>query len=217
MEAGLKGAVSTLQDDVGVISLLQNTWVKDTFLSGNHTLRENISAAYSSFNVKVSEKTSLKLGLRYEYTNSNLGSITEKNIVDRHYGNLFPSFFILHTINDSNAVNFSYSRRIWRPGFSDLAPWVLFLDPKTFSTGNPGLQPAIADALNASYTLKNKMLSLSYSYTTPSITQQPKIDETTNKLVSAAQNSKNDQWLSIDLSLPFTITKWWNMQNNLTV
>lgn len=216
MEAGIKDAWSGFRDVVGVSSLFQNNWVKDTSLSGNHTLNENISAAYTSFNIKLSAKTSMKAGLRYEFTHSRLGSETKLDIVKRDYGKLFPGFFLLHNINDSNSLNFSYSRRIWRPGFSDLAPWVLFLDPKTFHTGNPDLQPAIVDAVNVSYTYKNKILSLSYSYISPSITQIPKIDEGSNKLVIASENSKSYQSLSLNLSLPFTVTKWWNMQNNLT-
>ncbi len=216
MEAGIKDAQSNFRDEVAVNSLFQNNPVKDSSLSGNHTLNENISAAYTSFNLKPSTKISMKAGLRYEYTHSRLGSETQLNTVKRDYGKVFPSFFILHTINDSNSVNFSYSRRIWRPGFSDLAPWVIFLDPKTFQTGNPDLQPAVVDAINVSYTYKDKILSLSYSYISPSITQLPKIDEENNKLVVAAQNSKSYQSLSLNLSLPFTINKCWNMQNNLT-
>ena len=215
MEAGVKGTVSRLNNDVLVATLFQTSWLADTSLSGYHNLHESIGAAYSSFSVKFNEKTSMKLGLRYEYTNTNLGSLTQKNIVDRHYGNLFPSFFVLHTINDENSVNFSYSKRIWRPSFSALAPWVIFYDPKTFQTGNPALQPAITDAVNASYTYKNKILSVSYNYTAHPISLQPKIDETTNRLVSALTNAKSNQYFSISLSLPFKLTKWWNTQNNI--
>lgn len=215
MEAGIKGTVSGLNNDVQVSSFIQNAWVTDTSLSGYHNLHESIGAAYSSLSVKMSEKTSMKFGLRYEYTNSNLGSLTQKNIVDRHYGDFFPSFFMLHTINDDNSVNFSYSRRIWRPSFSALAPFVIFYDPKTFQTGNPALQPALTDAINASYTFKNKIVSLSYSYTADPISLQPKIDETTNRLISALANAKSSKYFSFNLSLPFRITKWWNSQNNI--
>src|SRR5205814_1950473 len=136
MEAGLKGTTSRLTNDVQVATLFQNAWEMDTALSGYHKLNESIGAAYSSFSITFNEKTSVKLGLRYEYASSVLGTAAAKSIVDRHYGNLFPSFFFLHKINDSNSVNFSYSRRIWRPSFADLAPWVIFYDPKTFQTGN---------------------------------------------------------------------------------
>ena len=216
MEAGVKGTVSRLNNDVQVATLFQNSWVTDTSLSGYHNLHESIGAAYSSFSVKLNEKTSVKLGLRYEYTSSILGTATQKNIVDRHYGNLFPSFFFLHTINDSNSINFSYSRRIWRPSFADLAPWVIFYDPKTFQTGNPALLPSITDAINASYTYKNKILTLSYSYITNPINNQPAINEKINRLVNTVTNGKNLKFFNINLSLPFTITKWWSMQNNLS-
>ncbi|MFI5187939.1 MAG: outer membrane beta-barrel protein [Chitinophagales bacterium] len=217
MEAGLKTTLSKFTNTVQVNTLMQNNWILDSTLSGTHSLDENISAAYTSFSVKFSEKNSIKLGLRYEYTHSKLTSGTDNNIIDRNYGNLFPSFFYLHTISESSSLNFTYSRRIWRPSFDNLAPWVLFLDPKTFETGNPGLQPAITDALNVSYTLKNKIVSLSYSYTAHPIILQPEIDAATNKEVRSIQNGLNSQNVSISFALPFTISKWWNMQNNLQV
>ena len=217
MEAGVKATQSGLRNEVAVNTFFTNAWVKDTSLSGNHTLDENISAAYTSFTAKLSEKISMKLGLRYEYTHSILASETGKDDITRNYGNLFPSFFMMYNIKEASSINLSYSKRIWRPSFMDLAPYVIFLDPKTFSTGNPALQPAIIDAVNAAYTLKNKMITLSYSYTTNPISQQPFIDEATNRMISAAQNSKSNQNASIILSLPFTIYKWWNMQNNLTL
>lgn len=215
-EGGIKGAVSRLNNDVQVETLIQNNWATDSFLSGSHIIRENIGAAYSSFTMTIDSATTLKAGLRYEYTSSNLGSATQKNIVDRHYGNIFPSFFFLHTLNEKNSINFSYSRRIWRPSFTDLAPWVIFYDPKTFQTGNPALQPAIMDAISASYTYKNKILSVSYGYISSPISLQPIVIEATNKLITSIANGKNNKDVNVNLSLPFTVTKWWNMQNNIT-
>jgi hypothetical protein len=216
MEAGVKGSISKLSNDVNVATLMQNNWITDTSLSGHHDLHESIYASYSSLNIAITEKTSVKLGLRYEYTNSNLGSLTQKNIVNGHYGKFFPSFFFLHTINDNCSYNFSYSKRIWRPGFYALAPFVIFYDPKTFQTGNPALQPALTDALNAAYSFKNKVLSLSYSYTAHPIVFQPKIDEATNRLISYFTNAQSNKFFDINLSLPIRATQWWNMQNNFS-
>jgi len=215
LETGLKATVSQFENTVVVRSLQQNSWVTDSTLSGNQNLKENIGAAYLSFAFKMSKKTSVKLGLRYEYTNTNLGSDTREDLVDRQYGNLFPSFYLLHSFNENNSINFSYSRRIWRPGFFVLAPYVIFYDPKTFFTGNPALQPAITDAVNTSYTYKNKMVTFSYSYTAHPIQSLYKIDEATNRMIMAYMNSNNNQFLGLSFSLPFKITKWWNMQNSL--
>ena len=215
-EAGFKSSFSSFENKVGVRSLDQNTWITDSTLSGVQNLKENIAAAYSSFSFKISKKTSAKLGLRYEYTNTNLGSDAQKDLVDRHYGKLFPSLFLLHSFNENNALNFSYSRRIWRPGFFVLAPYVIFYDPKTFFTGNPALQPSITDAADASYTYKNKMVTFSYSYTADPISSLYKIDEATNRMIMAYMNSNSSQFFSLSFSLPFKITKWWSMQNSLS-
>jgi len=135
--------------------------------------------------------------------------------VDRHFGDFFPSLFFSHTINDNNAFNLSYSRRITRPTFNDMAPFVIFLDPYTFFSGNPALQPSITDVGSVSYTYKKKILSLSYSYDANPITNfSPKIDPATNIATLAAENQKNRKTVSLNLSLPFVITKWWNMQFN---
>jgi len=93
-----------------------------------------------------------------------LGSTETAIIVNRKYGELFPTFYISQKFNDNNSVNFSYSRRITRPAFNDLAPFTIFFDPKTFFSGNPALQPATANAIQASYGFKNYNFSLSYTH-----------------------------------------------------
>ena len=216
LEAGVKGTFSRFNNEVEIQRQVQNKWEIDPTLSAVYDLRENIAAAYSSVTVNFSDKTGIKTGLRYEYTNSNLGSITQKNIVDRQYGRLFPSFFFYNTFNENNAINFSYSRRITRPTFWNLAPFVIFIDPNTFFSGNTALQPAISDGVNVSYTYKRKIVSLAYSYTTDPISNfQPKVDVTTNKQTLSAENMDNMKTFNISFSLPFTVNKWWNMQNNL--
>jgi outer membrane receptor protein involved in Fe transport len=202
---------------VQVDTLINNVAKENESLSAKFNLKENINAAYSSLSISLNDKTSMKLGLRYEYTYSNLGSQTQKDIVNRHYGNLFPSFFLAHTINDNNAFNLSYSRRITRPTFNDMAPFVIFIDPYTFFSGNPALQPSITDAVSASYIFKKKILSVSYSYQANPITNfSPVIDSATNTETLAADNQKAQKTFSAALSLPFTVTKWWNIQNNIT-
>ena len=94
--------------------------------------KENVSAVYSSVGYKLNEKTSLVAGLRYEYLNSVLSSATEHGIVDLHYGKIFPTFYLSRKLKENNTVQFAYSRRIDRPTFNQLAPFVLLLTPDTF-------------------------------------------------------------------------------------
>ena len=217
METGLKGTLSTFTNDISFERLIQNSWVKDKNLSAEYKLDEKYSAAYALFNMSVNKKTDAKLGLRYEYTSSNLGTKDKKNIVDRKYGNLFPSFFISHKLNENNSINLSYSRRITRPTFNDLAPYTYFASPTTLLTGNPALQPAIANTVKTDYTYKQYYASLSFSKEDNFIAGfQPETDSITGKIILAPQNLVNRKTISVIISFPITLTKWWTMQYNIT-
>jgi len=216
MSAGVKTSFSSFTNAVEIDRLLTGGWTADPALTATYFLNENVSAAYSSFDWSVSEKTKMKGGLRFEYTNSNLKTAYIKNIVDRHYGKLFPSFFISHTMKDDNSISFAYSRRITRPTFWNLAPFVIFMDPNTFFSGNPKLQPAITDNLNTSLVFRKKILSVSYSYEANPITDfSPHVDPKTNKETLSAENQDHSQSMNISLSLPFEFTKWWSLQMSL--
>ena len=214
---GIKFSTYRFTNDVAVNRFVQNQWVSDKEFSAKYFLKEDIPAVYTSLNVAFNEKNSMKLGLRYEYTISNLGTIDQKNIVDRRYGKLFPSLFLSHKINDNNSLNFSYSKRITRPTFRDLAPFVYFLDPNTFISGNAALQPSVSNAASLSYSYKRLLLSVSYSIEEDFIASfQSKINAATNKQYLIAENYPSLKTGALTLSLPFTLAKWWNMQNNFT-
>ncbi len=131
-ETGAKIFISKFTNEVNVDNLKQGIYIPDSSLSAEYFLRENIAAAYTSFTINASSKISMKAGLRYEYTTSNLSTSKITNIVNRKYGELFPTFYVSRKFNDQNNINLSYSRRIARPSFTDLAPFTIFFDPKTF-------------------------------------------------------------------------------------
>ena len=219
MEAGAKVSLSKFTNEVSIENLHQGTWNTDSSLSANYLLKENISAVYTSFIITPATKTTMKAGLRYEYTTSKLGTVQTADIVNRKYGQLFPTFYISQKLDDNNSINFSYSRRITRPTFNDLAPFTIFFDPKTFFTGNPALQPAIANTVQANYIFKNYIFTLSYTHEENTIEsfQTVRIDTITNMLYLSAKNVKYEQYVTASFSLPFTVTKWWSMQNNINV
>ena len=217
MEGGVKASFSNFVNDVRVERERQSNWMVDKDFTSNYNLNESIFAGYASFNIKLGKKTSSKAGLRYEYTNSNLGSETRKNIVDRHYGNWFPSIFVSQSVNDNSSFNLSYSRRITRPTFNDMAPFVYFVDPNTIFSGNPALQPSIANAVKVDYLLKRFVFSLSYTNEKNTITNfSPTVDPVSNKQTLSAENQKSKDIIALAVTLPFTIKTWWTMQNNLS-
>lgn len=215
LEAGSKLALSTFTNDVAVETFNQSNWIKDPGLTARYHLKENIAALYTAMSFVISDKLSAKLGLRYEYTSSNLGSAQQQDIIDRKYGRFFPSIFLSNKLDDNNSVNFSYSRRVTRPTFKDMAPFVIFIDPYTFFSGNSGLQPAFSNTYKADYLFKSFVFSASYTNEDGSIAAfQPKTSPDSKQII-AAENLENIKTVNVSLSLPFKISSWWNMQNNI--
>ena len=216
METGVKGTLSSFTNDVGVEYNTGQDWVTDPALTNKYDLLEKIGAAYVSLESPLGKKTTIKAGLRYEYTDSNLGSEEESNIVDREFGEFFPSFYISRTLNESSAINFSYGKRITRPTFNDMAPFVIFLDPYTFFSGNPAVQPAISNNLELAYSLKSAIISMKYSVEDSAIANfQSAIIEGTNTQLIFTENLKQLTTYSLTLSTPFSPFKWWNMYYNI--
>ena len=216
LNAGVKYTFSNFTNDISFSTLSNDVWVRDNTLSALYTLDEDYSAAYATFNATIDKKTEMKIGARYEYTNSNLGTETQKNIVDRHYGKLFPSVFLTRKIDDNNSINLSFTKRITRPTFNDLAPFTYYADPNTLYTGNSALQPAYANVVKADYTMDKYFLSVTYTLENASIQAfQPRTDSIANKQILSAQNIKNLKTLNVSLTVPITITNWWTVQLNL--
>lgn len=215
LKTGIKASFSKFENDVSVKTFNGQDFIEDPNFTDISNLDEKILAAYSSIDYQLNEKTGLKLGLRYEHTDSQLNSNTEGKVVDRSFGELFPSAFISHKVNDTLSFNLSYSRRITRPTFPDMAPFIIFIDPTTFFSGNPALQPAISNSVKFDASYRSLLLSVQYSIEDESISRfQPKFDEESETLILNSVNLDKTKVFSVTLGLPIKIANWWKMQNN---
>ena len=209
-ETGVKYVRSGFTNDVFVGELTQNTWHANEEFTGIYDLKENVQAAYIASTFPVDQKNQFKAGLRYEHTKTDLDSDREKNIVNRSYGNLFPNIFWSHSINDVNKINFSYSKRITRPTFNDLAPFMIFADPNTFTAGNASLKPAVTDGVELRFMHKSYSISAGYSYEKNSIGAfQTQVNPAENKVYQTAQNLDFIKTTNITINLPVSVTSWW--------
>ena len=215
-EAGVKGASSRFDNDVRVEEQQdQENWIADPALTSHFKLREDIGAAYSTISVKLNAKTDVKVGMRYEYTSTNLGSVQQPDVVDRRYGSWFPSAYLSRTISEHQSANLSYSRRIMRPGFTQLAPYLIFYDPTTLEGGNPALQPSFTNSVKFDYRIKSWQFSVEYSKEDESIRDIPVIDHVKNTQFNRPENVGNSEGFFASIFFQVHPAKWWDMQNNL--
>ncbi len=217
LEFGVKGTKNNFENVVSIEDLFDDLWVIDPSLTNMSQLDEKIFAGYGALDYSFTEKTSIKLGLRYEYTNTVLDTDTEGTVVDRQYGEWFPSVFLNRKFNDNLSMNISYSRRITRPTFNDLAPFIIFFDPNTFFSGNASLQPAISNSAKYAINYKSYFFSLQYTNEEGSIARfQEFIDEDTGRLIFELSNLDFTKTFTTTLGFPLKISNWWRTQNNLT-
>ncbi|WP_424003908.1 outer membrane beta-barrel protein [Maribacter sp. IgM3_T14_3] len=124
-------------------------------LSDDYSYDESVYAGYFSLS-KDWEKWSIKTGLRAEQTESSGVSVNVSNINELSYFELFPSFYILHNINDHHSLSFDYSRKVERPRYEDLNPFRTYINERSFEEGNPNLTPAFSNNFNLNYTLNQE-------------------------------------------------------------
>lgn len=137
IEAGVKYVYSGTQNRMATDSLLQVGTHSDT---SQFYYAEHVAATYITVS-KQWEKVTAKFGLRGEYTFSVGDWKTMDSTSKYSYFNLFPTAFVSYAPADKWSMNLSYTRRIKRPSYYQLNPFVSYMDAHTFATGNPSLTP----------------------------------------------------------------------------
>jgi len=215
IEAGIKGVTSSLNNNVLTQKLENNVWVTDPVFTSYSNLSEQIGAAYVSTKWNPGREWQVNTGLRYEYTHTSIGTPAQKDLVNRKYRNLFPNLSLKKDLDSKKDLQFSYSRRITRPTYNDIAPFVFFWGPTTFSAGNTTLLPAISDAFKVGYHVKRWIISLQFSHSKNEISFfQPETDSLAN-LIYRSQNLKYLNTVGLVNSLSFNMAPWWEVQTNL--
>ncbi|WP_373524440.1 outer membrane beta-barrel protein, partial [Aquiflexum sp.] len=216
MEMGLKGTLSDIENKIEANRFQNNTWFKDSELSQHVLMKENIGAAYLSFDADLDRKTKMQAGLRYEHTYTHLENFTREPILERNYGNLFPNFSLSREFNEDLKIMASYGRRITRPTYKDLAPVVTFFDPLNLLIGNMELFPALSQSVQTNFQFK-KSYSLNFDFTQikNSIGWNMLVFPDENKQLIQKTNFDNSRNISLTLSAPNNFTEWWEGNSSI--
>jgi iron complex outermembrane recepter protein len=123
----------------------------DYVLLNNYDYTQETHAAYTSYSDQKG-KWSYQGGLRLEYA---LYEGTAYSLKGKRYSNeflnLFPSAFVSYKMPKDQTMNLNYSRRINRPGFMQLMPYVDLSNPQDTNIGNPNLIPEFIHNTELSY------------------------------------------------------------------
>ena len=221
LEAGFKTSFVSSDNDAKFFDVSGGTPQNDVTKTNHFLYHENNNAAYLNFK-KDFKKFDVQIGLRGEQTHIKTEQLIGNITFDSSYFQLFPSAFFNYTIKEDQTLGVSVSRRIDRPGYSQLNPFLFLIDVTTYATGRPGLLPQLTWSYELSYTLKNLNFTLGYSHSTNDQNIAiakfgdvfPAIPSAENVTVQIPVNLASSDYFGLTISAPIRINSWWNMINN---
>ena len=172
IETGLRSYTNNFTSYFNSFALLNGAEIKLP-LSNSYKYKEMVHAAYFTYTGKI-KSIGYQAGLRAEYSKFT-GTLIDsarafgyeypaqlKNIWDA----LFPSLYLSKKLNDDEEIQLNYSRRVRRPNFWQLNPFIDINDPLNIQQGNPELKPEFTNSMEFNYskTFKNRSNFLGVLY-----------------------------------------------------
>lgn len=215
LSAGLKASFVNTDNAANYFNIVGADTTVNLDNTNHFVYREDIQAGYVSLN-KDSKRFSWQLGLRAEHTGVDghqFGNPRSKDsAVVQHYFNLFPTAYFSYKVDGAghHQLLASYGRRIDRPNYQDLNPFVVILDKYSTFQGNPFLRPQYSNNYQLSYNYKNIILfALNYSRVTDFQTENDY--QQGNIFAGGFVNLGHATTRSASLNLSLTPVKSWNM------
>lgn len=200
-------------------------------LSNNLEYHQKVYALYGEISFPVGKIMNAKIGERYERT-----------VIDAYYSNALqqatipgyntfvPSIFFSKKTGEHTTLKLNFSKRIERPGYGDLNPFVNTNDPKNLQAGNSKLKPEIGYRYELGYSRDmgktgSLMASLFYRLNEqdiqPYLVYYPtyKVGDTTytNVTVSTRQNIGKEQNVGLNLFADIHLDNKLGLRSNVAL
>lgn len=212
LSAGVK--LTYRQNDVyhEFYELAGDKWIYSDAMSKDMLHTELVPAAYAMFASRIGKKFTYKVGLRGEFSTVTLNSTLDN--IDEHNNSFFiaPSLSGTYKMAENQELSLALSRRIGRPTYPQLIPYMSMVDATTYEQGNMYLDPEKATKADLSYNLRTEMVNLFVNgylnYTTDYISQVTKMEG--DRLITTYANADSDLKTGVELSLKVTPARWFN-------
>ena len=203
-------------------------YISQTALNNEYKFSDRVLAAYVTLSQQI-KKFSYNLGLRVESSKYDGTLITTGASFHNKYPfSLFPSAFATYKLNDKQDVQLNYSRKINRPNFFQLIPFIDYTDSLNLSRGNPALVPEFTNLLELSFqdqfnTKHNFLGTIYYKNTNDLIARyqtkiaNPNSNRSDCVLISSYANASKTYTYGVELTSRDVIAKWWDLTSNVNL
>jgi ferric enterobactin receptor len=218
LEGGLRLSSRDMTNDYSVTQLNpDNTSTPLPGLTNDFLYIEKINALYGIVGNKI-RKFSYQMGLRAEWTDVTTTLKQTNDVNPRSYANVFPSVHATYDLPRQHALQLSYSRRVRRPQYNDLSPFMTFSDNRNFFSGNPDLNPEFTNAFEVGhikYVEKGSMSSsIYYRHTTGKIIRIRRVDEQGNSNTRPENLATEDSY-GAEFTGSYALYKWWKLDGSV--
>jgi len=215
LEAGWKSSHSSTDNSALYQNFDGTAYVNDDTKSNHFIYNETIHALYSDFEQRYDHLTT-QFGVRYEHTGyhaDQLGNAIQKDSAfSRNYGGFFPSGYLNYKLDTANSFSLSAGRRIDRPAFQVLNPFLFIINKYTYETGNPYILPQYSWNLELSHQYKNLLTtSISYSVISNYFSQLFLADTSKQILLYSQGNVGHTYNLGLSESVSASPFSWWSL------
>ncbi|HET7898784.1 MAG TPA: outer membrane beta-barrel family protein, partial [Flavisolibacter sp.] len=190
-----------------------NNWMPDLKKSNHFQYHETIHAAYGSVQTSF-QKWSLQGGLRFEQTTYQANQLGNTAVKDssfsRRYQNLFPTLAASFRLDSTSLFSVSAGRRIDRPAFQKLNPFITIYNKYSYQRGNPYYRPQYTWNFGLNHTYKNMLVTgMQYSVTTDYFSQLF-VTDSTGLVLFTEGNLRRMQNLGASVSLQLAPLNEWS-------
>lgn len=220
LEAGMKTAGTNTDNLAEYFFNNGQQWTADLSRSNHFLYNEKIHAVYSSLSGD-NEKWQWQAGLRYEITSYKANQLGNAQVKDsafsRNYGSLFPSFFATYKADSNHSLTLRFGRRIDRPPFQNLNPFLITINKYTFEGGNPFIRPQYTWNVELLHHFRQILSTgIAFSYLKDYFSQIFIIDSNSsnvnkNTIIYTRGNVGSFRSLSLTSTLQLPMTRWWNL------
>jgi iron complex outermembrane recepter protein len=218
LEGGVRGSHVVTASDAKYFRTENGILVNDTRQTNEFTYTEIIASGYVNYSRTINSKLDAQFGLRAEETMATGEGQSDTLLFRRQYLRLFPSTFLNWKIDSSHTINISYSRRIDRPDYGELNPFVFYSDPYTTNSGNPNLQPQMNHLFEVAHVFKGTYrTALSYMHMTSVFNGIVSVDDSTHVVNTRLENLATYKVVTLEFSAQHSFTNWYTISGSLYV
>lgn len=219
IKGGYQGFLTTFNSEktVSDFNFDDNVFVTSPDNKNTFQVQENVHAFYGLFKW-YKNKWNIEGGLRYEV--ADVGSESSVDSIPKGEGDYqlpLPNLNVQYKIDEKSYLTFSWGRRVRRPAYQDLNPFIEIKNLNEIKRGNPSLNPEDAWAYEVGYLRKFKIFDIGvngFYRDINNLIQKNKYEDADGYIVEEPVNLNGAKVYGVEVLSNLQPAEWWSLNVN---